>query len=81
MDVIFLKLIFRYIALLELVVMLCTGSFVVFHDTVSAESVQVINTESTKETAAETPKELSQLYAQSACLLDGKKRIRPKSEC
>ena len=67
----FLKLIFRYIALLELVVVLCSGSIVVLNDTVSAESVQVINSENTKETATETPKELSQLYAQSACLLDG----------
>ena len=71
MDVIFLKSIVRYIALLELLVMLGSGAFVGLDESVSAQSVPVINVEETKKTETETPKELRQLYAQSACLLDG----------
>lgn len=74
LDVIFLKFRVRYIALMECICLIVFFTYVPAGNMVSASRKNralAVEEENVPKTAQQTPKELSQLYAQSACLLDG----------
>lgn len=66
-----MKFKFRYIVLLEMAVLVLTAPFQSLENSLVPVTTGILAEEKEQPESSATPKELSQLYAQSACLLDG----------